>query len=84
MTLYDALLILKGIGEQTLNRMQMDNIYQGNLLAMLVNLTPRKSNKTYRWTDFYRDITEKEDRQMTTEEISMKLHAMFGGKSNAA
>ena len=79
MTLYDCLLILKGIGEQTLNRIQMNNIYNGNILAMLVNLTPRKNHRSYKWSDFYRDVSVKEVHEMTNDDISKKLHAMFGG-----
>jgi len=84
MTLYDALLVMKGIGEQTLNKLQMNNIYNGNLLAMLLNVTPRKSNRTYKWTDFYRDLTKEEKHEMTGDDIHSMLHAMFGGNDNAA
>jgi len=78
MSLYDALLVLKGIGTRTENQILLQNMYQGNLLAMILNTTPRKTRKVYRWSDFYPD--RKEKKEMTNEEIREKLHGMFGGK----
>jgi len=44
---------------------------------MILNTTPRKSRKVYKWTDFYPNLKEKKE-EMTNEEIAGKLHAMFG------
>lgn len=78
-TLYDMVLILRGISQKNRSEIRMRNIYEGNLLAMIVNTTPRKSSKTYQWTDFYQDTQEPQHKEMTTQDISEKLHAMFGG-----
>lgn len=77
-TLYDMILIIRGMSQRAKNDLRMRNIYEGNLLAMIVNTTPRKSSKTYQWTDFYQD-TLTEHKEMTTQDISDKLHAMFRG-----
>jgi len=47
-------------------------------IAVILNTTPKKSGKIYRWNDFYPD--RKEKKEMTNEEIAEKLHGMFGGK----
>lgn len=76
MTIADVLCILHGVSELKSSEIQIDNIRAGNQLAMMVNLTPRKSMKMYKWSDFYNDLSVKEP--MSDEEISDKLLAYFG------
>ena len=78
-SLYDLILIIRGHTKRAANEMLMHNIYNGNLLAMIANTTPRKSRKVYHWTDFYRDTSKHEETEMTTDDIATKLHLMFGG-----
>ena len=78
-SLYDLILIIRGHTKRTANEMLLNNIYNGNLLAMIANVTPRRSRKTYRWTDFYKDTSKHEENEMTTDDIAAKLHLMFGG-----
>jgi len=46
MSLYDALLVLRGIGTRTENQILLETMYQGNLLAMILNTTPRETRKS--------------------------------------
>lgn len=81
MTVYDILCLIHGISERRIAESQMDNIRAGNQLAMMANLTPRKSNKVYKWTDFYADMSVREPQ--SDEEIADRLLAYFGALSGA-
>ncbi|HJJ32702.1 MAG TPA: hypothetical protein O0X25_04130 [Methanocorpusculum sp.] len=78
-SLYDLILLIRGRTKHRQNETLQQNIYEGNLLAMIANTTPRRSRKVYKWTDFYRDTSKQETKEMTSEEIAHKLHLMFGG-----
>lgn len=80
-TLYDMLLLIRGMCDVRTESVQMQNVYNGNILAMLLNVAPRKSRKVFSWTDFYPDIriAETKGKEMTDEEIGNTLHSMFPG-----
>lgn len=60
-------------------RIKMEKVFFGNLTAAIYNVNkPKNTKKVLSWKDIY---PEKDGRlhEMTTEEVSKKLHAMFGG-----
>ena len=62
-------------------RIKLQQVFFGNLTAAVYNVNRSKNTrKILTWKDIY---PEKGGRlhEMTTEEVSKKLHAMFGGVS---
>lgn len=60
-------------------RIKLQKVFFGNVTAAVYNVNRGKnSRRILKWSDIYpeKDVSRKE---MTPEEISIKLHAMFGG-----
>lgn len=84
-TVADALCIIHGVTNARISDTQMNNIRAGNQLAMMANLTPRKSQKVYKWSDFYADMNSPSAMEpQTPDEIASRLRAYFGGISHGA
>jgi len=73
--------LLEGLYERERQRIQENNIRYGTLTAAIYNSRRTKqSDRVWRWTDFYGDLTKTEAKQdMTTDELYQAFRSMFGG-----
>lgn len=62
------------------SRVKLQKVFFGNVTAAIYNVNRQKgSRKILKWSDIYPPDKENSRKEMTPEEISIKLHAMFGG-----
>ena len=61
-------------------RIKLNKVFFGNMTAAIYNVNRSKnSRKILKWSDIYPPEREHSRKEMTPDEISKKLHAMFGG-----
>lgn len=61
-------------------RIKLQKMFFGNVTAAIYNTNrPKGSRKILKWSDIYPPDKENNRKEMTPDEISIKLHAMFGG-----
>lgn len=61
------------------SRIKLQKVFFGNMTAAIYNVNRSKNTKkVLKWSDIYPE-KECSRKEMTPEEISIKLHAMFGG-----
>ena len=84
MSLYDAVCLMRAYRKRIEMQAQSDNIRAGTTTAAVYNtMRTKKTDKVWKWTDFYKDMSKPESEgEQTPQAMWMKLKMAFGGVAN--
>jgi len=80
MSPYDAICMMRAHAARMQAELQSANVRAGTLTAAVYNtMRHKRTDKVWKWSDFYRDVSKPRIEQQTPEQMYYKLKLAFGG-----